>query len=225
MKPLIHYSALAAGLLACSLSGAQNYSGYPSWSKAEALQLTQDFSPKARARLAEREAYAAYEEAMRACKSMGRAERKSCAADAKTHLKNDLSYASEIRSGQTSAGSSGAAGGSASSGMNGSGFKDSAATSAGSTRSTGSSSAAQMAPAQEMSPKEQYRLAVREAHAAYAEAVRLCKSHAGADRSSCMKEARSNRRSDLAYAKDMLQQNGLRESRGSGGGGMSGSGK
>lgn len=220
MKSLFRCATLSVGLLASTLANAQSYTGYPSFSKAEALQLTQNMSPKARSELAKREAYAAYEEALRACKSMERSERKACNAQAKEYLRNDLSYAKNILTEDTSAGSSG-------SGASGTGSPD--AESAGSSGSSGSMSSAESTATVRvpvvvvMSPKEQYNLAVREAHAAYAEAVRVCKTHARNDRAECMKEARFNLRSDLAYAKNQLKEGG-QSAGGGNNAGMSGTG-
>lgn len=214
MKSLFHFLTLSTGLLACAVTNAQSYTGYPSLSKAEALQLTQNMSPKARAQLAEREAYAAYEEALAACKKMDRAEWKGCNAQAKEYLQNDLSYAKSILTEGTSAGSSATS--TSDTGMGSAG-------SSGATTSRNLQETERIPVVVVMSPKEQHNLAVREAHAAYAEAVRVCKTHARADRSECMKEAKSNLRSDLAYAKSLLQEK--RQSRGGSDAERSGAGK
>jgi hypothetical protein len=54
---------------------------------------------------------------------------------------------------------------------------------------------------EDFSPQAQYKLAMREAQAAYQDAVTNCKSMKGVDRTSCMKEARSNLQADLSTAK------------------------
>lgn len=56
---------------------------------------------------------------------------------------------------------------------------------------------------EDFSPQAQYRLATREAQAAYQDALSNCKTMKGADRSNCMKEARTNLQADLANAKKM----------------------
>lgn len=54
---------------------------------------------------------------------------------------------------------------------------------------------------EDFSPQAQYRLATREAQAAYQDAMTNCKTMKGAERNNCMKEARSNLQADLANAK------------------------
>lgn len=213
MKSFFRFTVLSAGLLACSLSAAQTYTGYPSLSKAEALQLTQNMSPKARSELAKREAYAAYEESLAACKKMERAERKACTAQAKDYLQNDLEYARNILTEDTSAGSS--AGGA----TNAEGGRTA---SAGTTSDRDAADIERIPVVVVLSPREQYQLAVREANAAYAEAVRACKAHARTDRTACMKEASANLRSDIAYAKRLMG-TGERSRGGGSDAGMSGS--
>lgn len=56
---------------------------------------------------------------------------------------------------------------------------------------------------EDFSPQAQYRLATREAQAAYQDAVANCKTMKGADRTACMKEAHTNLQADLANAKKM----------------------
>lgn len=56
---------------------------------------------------------------------------------------------------------------------------------------------------EDFSPQAQYRLATREAQAAYQDAVTNCKTMKGAERNSCIKEARTNLQADLANAKKM----------------------
>jgi hypothetical protein len=64
-------------------------------SKAEARQMHEDFSPTAQYNLSKREAYAAYDEALKACKGMRGTDRRSCNKDAQSQLKNDLAYAKQ----------------------------------------------------------------------------------------------------------------------------------
>jgi vacuolar-type H+-ATPase subunit H len=56
---------------------------------------------------------------------------------------------------------------------------------------------------EDFSPQAQSRLAIREAQAAYQDAVNGCKTMKSAERNNCMKEARSNLQADLANAKKM----------------------
>ncbi|MGV3740871.1 MAG: hypothetical protein ACO1NO_01005 [Burkholderiaceae bacterium] len=261
MNTFLHIATLSGGMFLCSLAAAQPAAVEAPANKAEAAQLSQDMSPKARSQLARREAHAAYREAMSACKSMGPSERKGCAADAKSNLNNDLKYAKEIRSSGASMGAS--SGGSSVSGANDlSSAGGSAGTSAGrmgsSTGSSGASpgtgssmsgmgSQSSQQSGQQMSgmsndssqasapltaaekkqfvqtftPQAQYNLAKREAHAAYAEALKECKAMERAERSACTKDARSMLQQDLAYAKRQMQESAGASSTE---GGMSGSG-
>jgi hypothetical protein len=54
---------------------------------------------------------------------------------------------------------------------------------------------------EESGPKAEYNRSVKEAHAAYAEAVKECGKEARNQRASCMKEAKANLTNDLQYAK------------------------
>lgn len=54
---------------------------------------------------------------------------------------------------------------------------------------------------EETGPRAQYGRAVKEANAAYAEAVRECGRMASKQRASCMQEARGNLKDDLASAR------------------------
>lgn len=79
---------------------------------------------------------------------------------------------------------------------------------------------------QSFTPQAQYNLSKREAHAAYAEALKACKGMAKSERAACTKDARSTLQQDLAYAKSQLQQDSSGVSSGSSmGSGVSGSDK
>lgn len=54
---------------------------------------------------------------------------------------------------------------------------------------------------EDFSPQAQYRLATREAHAAYQDALANCRKQKGTERNNCVKEARANLQGDLAEAK------------------------
>jgi hypothetical protein len=54
-------------------------------------------------------------------------------------------------------------------------------------------------------PEAQYRLSRREAYAAYNEALQRCRQSGGAERTACMRDAKSQLRDDLAYAKAQRQ--------------------
>jgi hypothetical protein len=293
MHTFLRAVALSGGVLLCSLAGAQSSQSSqsnmrsmdPPANKSEAAQLSQDMSPQARSQLARREAHAAYKEALSACKSMDRAERKGCAAEAKRNLQQDLSYAKALRTQDTSVGSSGA-GDSSGSGVSGSSSSSSSSSPSGassasspinghgmssggssgsdlsgsngssgmggtsgasgasgtSTTSGGSmmgrpdlsqgdlkndrpssdmsseklSSAEKKQFVQSFSPQAQYNLSKREAHAAYAEALKACKELSKSERAACTKEARSTLQQDLAYAKSQLQQDSSGVSSGGG---------
>jgi hypothetical protein len=236
MKSLLQSITLTSGIVLCSLAGAQSglqssgtqsYTG-ESLSRAEAKQLTQDMSSKARTELARREAHAAYKEAMSACKSMDKIERKSCVSDAKTNLRNDLAYAKNVMTETSSGGSSSGtvqSGTDQSSPMTGASSGSSGTTSGSPTRqgtAQGSSMSSEPITAserkqltQDFSPKARYNLAKREAQAAYSEALSVCRSLSRSERSACNKEARATLQSDLAYAKSQMQQDSSGGSAGS----------
>lgn len=54
---------------------------------------------------------------------------------------------------------------------------------------------------EEPGPRAQYNRAVKEANAAYGEAIRECGRMASKQRASCMQEARANLKDDLASAR------------------------
>ncbi|NEX60421.1 hypothetical protein [Noviherbaspirillum galbum] len=56
---------------------------------------------------------------------------------------------------------------------------------------------------EDFSPQGQYRIATKEAQAAYQDALKECRQ-SGSDRNSCMTEAKRNLQSDLAQAKQNL---------------------
>jgi hypothetical protein len=234
MKTFVQVLGFSSGLLLCSLAYAQSQTADPSLTKAEARQLSQDTSPQARSQLARREAHAAHKEAMSACKSLGKAERKACSAEANTNLKNDLNYAKEIRTSGTSMGGSGAgsdrvsgsndlsSAGSSGAGMTGTGASgNDRSGSARADRTTGQATAGmsnesiskeKLTPAekqqfvQSFTPQAQYNLSKREAHAAHSEALKACKPLSRAERSACTKEARAALQQDLATAKRNMQE-------------------
>lgn len=54
---------------------------------------------------------------------------------------------------------------------------------------------------EDMSPQGQYKIAKKEADAAYQEALTNCKKMSKADRTACMKDAKAAHQADLAQAK------------------------
>lgn len=58
---------------------------------------------------------------------------------------------------------------------------------------------------EDFSPKAQYRRSMKEAHAAYADALKNCKTMSKGERAACRQEAKQNLQSDLAYAKDQMK--------------------
>jgi len=54
---------------------------------------------------------------------------------------------------------------------------------------------------EDTSPRAQYNRSLKEAHAAYAEALKECGKMRGSEKTSCTKEAKTNLNDDLAYAK------------------------
>lgn len=59
---------------------------------------------------------------------------------------------------------------------------------------------------EEAGPRAEYNRAVKEANAAYAEAVRECGRMASGQRATCMQEARANLQNDLASARAQSSQ-------------------
>lgn len=57
---------------------------------------------------------------------------------------------------------------------------------------------------EDLSPREQYQTAKKEADAAYRQALADCRKMRGTERKTCMKEAKSNYQADLAEAKKAL---------------------
>lgn len=128
MKSAFHLSSLvSAALFGCAIAGQtaaqtttssslttsapdpqQSQVAPPPQSKAEASQLYQDTSPQARARLAQREAHAAFQHAMRQCRGLKAADRTSCMNEARTNLRNDLAYARNLPNEDTQTASSSA---------------------------------------------------------------------------------------------------------------------
>lgn len=72
-------------------------------SPAEKQQLVESMTPEAQYRLSQREAYAAYDEARKACRQAGASERTTCMQAAKSQLRDDLEYAkSSLQAGRSS---------------------------------------------------------------------------------------------------------------------------
>jgi hypothetical protein len=86
-------------------------------SQIEARQMKEDTTPRAHYNTSKKEANAAYNEALKECRSMGRAERSDCMKEAQTNLRNDLAQARETLNSETGMGSSGTPSGSSGSGM------------------------------------------------------------------------------------------------------------
>lgn len=57
---------------------------------------------------------------------------------------------------------------------------------------------------EDTTPQARHKTATREAHAAYQEALADCRKMRAAERTPCMKEAKTNLQSDLAEAKKIL---------------------
>lgn len=57
---------------------------------------------------------------------------------------------------------------------------------------------------EDATPRARYNTSKKEANAAYSEAVKECRSMDRAQRSDCMKEARTNLQNDMAQARQML---------------------
>jgi hypothetical protein len=57
---------------------------------------------------------------------------------------------------------------------------------------------------EDMSPRAQYNRSVKEAHAAYADAVKECGRMRSGEKTSCMQEAKTNLKNDLASAREQM---------------------
>jgi hypothetical protein len=66
--------------------------------RAEARQTIEDTTPRAQYNTSQREAQAAYQEALNDCKKMRGAEKTACAKEARTNLQNDLAEAKKLLS-------------------------------------------------------------------------------------------------------------------------------
>jgi uncharacterized paraquat-inducible protein A len=99
--------ALSAAFLSpVSIHAAQN----DAMSRAEARQMQEQFTPQAQYRLSEREARAAYQDAMRDCQQMDKTKRAGCMRAAREHMRQDLADARQKMHGASSYGSSGTRG-------------------------------------------------------------------------------------------------------------------
>jgi hypothetical protein len=61
---------------------------------------------------------------------------------------------------------------------------------------------------EETGPNAEYNRSVKEARAAYADAVKECGKEARKERASCMKDAKANLTSDLDYARSLAGKTG-----------------
>ncbi|SNS36577.1 hypothetical protein SAMN06265795_102394 [Noviherbaspirillum humi] len=101
-------AALCSMPLAASAADASN----TAMSRSEARQMVPDSTPQQRYNTSRKEAQAAYQEALAACRSMSAGERTSCMKEAKQNLQSDLAYAKDaMKNPDTASGSSGTAGG------------------------------------------------------------------------------------------------------------------
>jgi hypothetical protein len=85
------------------------YAANDAMSRAEARQMTEQFTPQAQYELSRREAYAAYQETLKACHETVKADR-SCTKNAQKQLQQDLADAKQHLQGDTNMGSSGTIG-------------------------------------------------------------------------------------------------------------------
>lgn len=84
-------------------------------SRAEARQMKEDTTPRARYNTSRKEANAAYSEAVKACNSMSGKGKTDCLKEARTNLRDDLAQARQTLSSETGMGSSNTPSGSSSS--------------------------------------------------------------------------------------------------------------
>jgi len=67
-------------------------------SKVEAQQSTEDTSPQGQYKIAQKEANAAYQQALADCKKMSKSERSGCVKEAKSNYQADLAEAKKTYS-------------------------------------------------------------------------------------------------------------------------------
>jgi hypothetical protein len=95
MNRLNPFTVTAVLATAWALSVPTAYSA----SDPEAKQMTEDFGPQAQARLATREAQAAYQDAVSNCKTMKGSARNNCMKEARANLQADLASAKKMQGG------------------------------------------------------------------------------------------------------------------------------
>lgn len=93
MNSLFPKISLAMALSAAALTTLPAHAESQAMHAAEMRQMHETFTRKAEYQLSRREAYAAYQDAMKACGHQGRTEHASCMRNAKSHLHQDIAYA------------------------------------------------------------------------------------------------------------------------------------
>jgi len=94
IRPVLPFLLTLGVMLMPSAHAAQNTT-----SSVEIRQSTEDTSPQAQYKRAQREAHAAYQEALADCKKMSKSERSACEKEAKTNFQSDMKDAEKMRSG------------------------------------------------------------------------------------------------------------------------------
>lgn len=93
MRQVLPFLLTLGIVLMSPAHAAQNTTG-----SAEARQSTEDTSPQAQYKRAQREANAAYRQALTDCRKMNKSERSACEKEAKANLQSDLAEAKKMRS-------------------------------------------------------------------------------------------------------------------------------
>lgn len=95
-----NHKALASSFLlavGCALAMSA-HAAPPAESKVEAQQSTEDMSPRGQYKIAQKEANAAYQQALSDCKKMSKSERAGCMKEAKSNYQSDLAQAKKAMS-------------------------------------------------------------------------------------------------------------------------------
>jgi hypothetical protein len=87
---------LGGALLNCTAALAQNSADLSPTAKDPARWYTEDSTAKARSQTAQKEANAAYQQALADCRKMRGAEAKACTKEARDNYRNDMAEAKKM---------------------------------------------------------------------------------------------------------------------------------
>lgn len=110
MNCLLSKLSIAVAISAGALAALPAHAESDAMKRAESRQMQETFTPQAEYQLSRREAHAAYQDALKACREEKRADRANCMRDAKSQLQQDLADAGRHYGRGTSMGASGTRG-------------------------------------------------------------------------------------------------------------------